>query len=111
MVGVGTTPRTRACRSLDNPIDRFKMAWITRKPDFNLGAGTKLSHRAITEMVLHIAIPGDQIGNVVFGEFSEDNVERFLEEVSEHIATRSVCPSQESLRNARASPVANDVHW
>src|SRR5207253_10263630 len=78
MVGIVTNALTRACRSLDNRIDRFKMAWITRKPDFNLGAGTKLSHRAITEMVLHIASPCDQLGYVVFGEFMEDNAARLL---------------------------------
>ena len=102
MVGIVTNALTRACRSLDNRIDRFKMAWITRKPDFNLGAGTKLSHRAIPKMVLHIAIPCDQIGNVVFGEFSEDNVERFLQEVSEHIETATVCHAHANLRNAGA---------
>src|SRR6184192_2867753 len=102
MVGIVTNALTRARRSLDNRIDCFKMAWVARKPDFNLGAGTKLSHRAITEMVLHIAIPCDQIGNVVFGEFSEDNIERFLEEVREHIETATVCHAHANLRNAGA---------
>src|SRR6266404_9029481 len=90
MFGVVTNALARACRSFDNWIDRFKMAWIGRKPDFNFSAGTKFPHRAITEMVLHVAIPRDQIGDVVFGEFSEDDVERFLQEVREHVETATV---------------------
>ena len=100
MVGIVTNALTRACRSFNNRIDCFKMAWVGRKPDFNLGAGTKFSHRAITEMVLHIAIPGDQIGDVVFGEFSKDDVERFLQEVRQHVETATVRHTHANLRDA-----------
>src|SRR5205807_3517818 len=102
MFGVVTNALARACRSLDNWIDRFKMAWIGRKPDFNFSAGTKFPHRAITEMVLHIAIPRDQIGNIVFGEFSEDHVERFLQEVREHVETAAVRHPHANLLDAGA---------
>ena len=102
MGGIVTNTLTRARRSLDNRIDGFKMTWVGRKPDFNLSAGTEFSHRAITEMVLYIAIPRDQIGDVVFGELSEDDVERFFEEVREHVETATVRHTHANLQDAGA---------
>jgi hypothetical protein len=41
-------------------------------------------------VIFHIAIPGNESGNVILGKLSEDDVERFSEEICQHIETATM---------------------
>ena len=65
MLGVAANPLPGARRSFHHRIDRFEMARIRRETNLNLRAVLELSDGAIAEVIFHVAIAGDQIGNVV----------------------------------------------
>ena len=73
--------------SFHHGIDRFKMARIGRQPNLNLRATGQLSHAAVAKMVFHVTVPGHEVGNVVFRELSENNLERFAQQIRQHIET------------------------
>ena len=85
MLGVAADPLARAGRSFDNWIDRFQVARVCRQTNLHLRSRGKLPDRAITKVIFHIAISAHQVRNVVRGELGEENLERFLEEISQHI--------------------------
>ena len=57
---------------------------------FTCAPERKSCARAITEVILHIAVPRDEFGNIVLAEFGEDYLERFLEEIREHVESAAV---------------------
>ena len=85
MFRVATNALPRAGRAFHHRIDCFEMARVGRQPNLNFRTGIELPHRAITEMIFHIAIAGDEIGDVVGAEFGEDHAKRFLHEVRQHV--------------------------
>src|SRR5437763_16652284 len=84
MFGIAANALARTRCSFYDRIDCFEMAGICRKADLDF-AGGKLAHGAIAEVVLHIAVAGDKSWNVIFSELGEDDVERFSEEILQHI--------------------------
>src|SRR2546429_4473730 len=85
MFGVAANPLPRAGRPFDNWIDRFEMTRICREANLNLRAGSEFSDCSITEMIFYVAIAGDGFGNVVLAELGEDDAERFLQKICQHI--------------------------
>src|SRR5207237_10808991 len=85
MLGVAANALARAGSSFDHRINRFEMTWIGRETNLNLGAGGKFSDGVVTEMVFHVTITGDQLGNVILTELGKDDAERFLQKIREHV--------------------------
>ncbi len=73
MLGVTTNALPRARGPFDNGINRFEMTGICRETNLDLGAGGKFSDGVITKMIFHVAIAGDQLGNVILAELGKDN--------------------------------------
>ena len=78
MLGIAPNALTRTRLPFDHWIDRFEMTRVCRETNLNFGARRKFPNRAISEMIFHIAIAGDQIGNVVLAELGEDDAQRFF---------------------------------
>ena len=76
--------------AFDHGIDRFEVARVGRKPDLDFRARRKLPHRAITEMIFHVPVARDQVRDIIFAEFGEDDIERFFQKIREHIETAAV---------------------
>ena len=85
MLGVTANSLTGARLSFDHRIDGFEVARIRRKPDLYLSTGSESAHRVIPEMIFHVAIARNQIGNVIISEFGKDDFERFAQEIRQHI--------------------------
>ena len=60
----------------------------------------KLSNRSIAEMILHIAVSRDELRDVVGAEFGENYLERFFEEIRQHIEPAAVRHSHANLLDA-----------
>src|SRR2546422_800929 len=90
MFRVAADALTCARRSFHHRIDRLEMARICREANLHFGPGTELSDGAITEMIFYVAVTRDQIRNVILGELSEENAERFFEKIGEHVETAAV---------------------
>ena len=82
------SPRMR-CRARAVPSTTgstaSRMARIGREPNLDFRAGSEFPDGVIAEVIFHVAIARDEIGNVVCAELGEDHLERFLEEIREHI--------------------------
>jgi len=89
MFGIATDALARAGGPFHHRINGFEMTWVCRKPDFDF-AGCKFAHGAIAEVIFHVAIPGNESGNVILGKLSEDDVERFSEEIRQHIESTTM---------------------
>ncbi len=66
------------------------MTRVCRETNLNFGARRKFPNGAITEMIFHVAIAGDQIGNVVLAELGEDDAQRFFQEIRQHVQSTAV---------------------
>src|SRR4030095_16031149 len=85
MLGIAANSLPGARFPFDYWIDRFQMARVRRKSDLNLAARSEPPHGLITEMIFHIAIAGDQVGNVILTKLGENDFERFAQKIREHI--------------------------
>ena len=85
MVRVTADALTRPRRSFDHRTDCFEMARIGRETNFDLSAGGKFSDGAVTEMIFHVTVARDQLGNVILTKLGEDDAERFLQKIREHV--------------------------
>ena len=72
-------------------IGRLEMTRVGGKTNLHLCARREFASRAITEVILHIAVPRDELRNIVGAEFGENYLERFLEEIGQHIEPAPVC--------------------
>ena len=84
MFGIAANALARARCSFYDRIDCFEMAGICRKSDLDF-AGGKFAHGAIAEMIFYVAVAGDKSRDVIFSELGENDVERFPEEIRQHI--------------------------
>ena len=73
--GVAADALPGACLSFHHRIDCFQMAGIGRETDFNLSTVFEFSDCPISQVILHVAITGDEIRNVVGREFRENHLE------------------------------------
>src|SRR5690242_18127443 len=90
MLGVAANLLSRASLSFDHRIDSFQVARVRREPDLDLSAGGKFAYRVITEVIFHVAIAGDQLGNVVFTKLSKDDLERFAQKICQDIKSAAM---------------------
>ena len=56
-------------------------------------------------MIFHIAIPGNESGNVILRKLCEDDVEGFSEEICQHIETATMSHAHADFLN----PIANTL--
>ena len=61
------------------------MARVCRKTNLDFSARFELSDGPIAQVIFHVTVAGDQVGNVVGRKFREDDLERFLQEIREHV--------------------------
>ena len=100
MLGVAANALPGARFPFDHRIDRFEMARVRREPDLDLRARSELAHGAITEVIFHVAIAGDQIGNVVLAKLGEDDLERFPQKIRQHIEPAAMRHAHANLLDA-----------
>src|SRR2546423_8875172 len=84
MFGIAANPLAGAGRPFYDGIHGFEMAWICREPDLYF-AGGEFADGAIAEMIFHIAVAGNKSWDVILRELGEDYVERFPQEIGQHI--------------------------
>ena len=108
MLGVTSNPLPSASRSFDNSVDRFEMARICRKTNFHLRAGCEFSHGPIAEMIFHVAIAGDELRNVILAELGENNAERFLQKIREHVQPPTVRHAHANFLNTSGRTFVKD---
>ena len=90
MLGIAPNALTRTRLPLDHGVNRLEMTRVCRETNLNFGARRKFPNGAISEMIFHIAIAGDQIGNVVLAELGEDDAQRFFQEIRQHVQSTAV---------------------
>src|SRR6478735_9901507 len=100
VLGIAANSLPGARFPFDDWIDSFQMARVRRKSDLDLGAGTEPAHSLITEMIFHVAIASDQIGNVILAKLGEDDLERFAQKIRKHIEPSAMCHSHANLLDA-----------
>ena len=83
--GISANALAGARFPFDYRIDSFQVAGVGREPDLDLRARSEPAHSVITEVVFHVAVAGDQVGNVILAKLGEDNFERFSQKIREHI--------------------------
>ena len=84
-LGVAANSLPRARGAFHDGINRFEMARISSETNLNFGAGRKFAYRPIAEVILYVAIAAYQIGNIIFSELGEDDLERFTQKIREHV--------------------------
>ena len=89
MFGVAANALPGARRPFHHWIDRFQMTWVGGEPNFDF-ACSKFAHGAIAKVIFHIAIAGNESGNVILGELGENDVERFSKKIRQHIETATM---------------------
>src|SRR6185312_7290319 len=102
MFGIATDALAGTGGPFHHWINRFEMTWVGRKANLHF-ARSKFAHGAIAEVIFHIAVPGNESGNVILGKLSEDDVERFSEEICQHIEASTMGHAHADLLN----PIAN----
>ena len=95
--GVAEDPLTRAGHALDDGIDGFEVARVRREADGDFVAGGSLALGEISEVVFHIAIAADDVGDEVFREFVEDEGERLAQEVGQNVEASAVGHAHDNL--------------
>src|ERR1700676_1313509 len=73
MLSIAPNALTRTRLPFDYWIDRFEMTRICRETNLDFGARRKFPNGAISEMIFHIAVPGDEVWDVVFAELRKDD--------------------------------------
>src|SRR5438477_10034674 len=92
----------------DDWIDSFQMARVRRESDLNLAARSEPPHGLITEMIFHVAIASDQIGNVILAKLREDDFKRFAQKIRKHIEAPSMRHAHANLLNAAIRAFVQD---
>ena len=71
--------------ALDDRIDRFQVARIRSQRDMHVAAARIDAVAGEAQVIFHVAVAGNKSWDVILSEFSEDYVERFPQEISQHI--------------------------
>ena len=104
MFGIATDALAGTGRPFHDRINRFEMTWVGGKPNFDF-ARSKFAHGAIAQVIFHIAVSGNESGNVILGKLGEDDVQRFSEEICQHIETATMGHAHADFLN----PIANTL--
>ena len=105
MLGIAPDPLPRASSSFHHRIDRLEMTRIGGKANLNFRAALELSLGPITKMIFHVAVACDEIGNVILGKLGKDDLERFSEEICEHVEAAAVRHPHADFFNAGARDI------
>src|SRR5262249_31058815 len=108
MLSIAADSLPGARLSFYHRIDGLQMARVRRESDLNLGARSEPAHRVITEMIFHVAIAGDQIGNVILAKLREDDLERFAQKIRQNVKPPAMRHSHANLFNAALGTVVED---
>ena len=108
MFGIATNALPRACGAFDDWIDCFEMARVSGEPDLHFRARAELADGAITEMIFYVAITSNEIGNVVLGELSENDGERFAQKIREHVQPAAMRHAHANFLDASATTFVQD---
>lgn len=76
--------------TFDDGVDGFEVARVGGEHDADAIASFGLTDGFEAEVVFHVAIASDHVGDVVLSEFVEENFEGFAEEVGEHAEAAAV---------------------
>jgi len=66
------------------------VAGVGREADGDLVAGGGLAFGEVAEVILHVAVAADDVGDKILGEFVEDEGQRLAEEIGEDIEAAAV---------------------
>ena len=108
MFRVAADALPRAGRAFHDRVNRFEMAWVGCQTNLDLLTRREFAHAAVAEMIFHVAIAGDQIGNVVLAEFGEDELKRFAQEICEHVKAAAVSHAHADFLDADARTFVQD---
>src|SRR5438128_8959242 len=108
MLGIAANSLPGAGFPFNDWIDSFQMARVRRESDLDLGARSEPAHGLITEMIFHVAIASDQIGNVILVKLGEDDFERFPQEIRKDIQPSSMRHAHANLLNAAIRAFVQD---
>ena len=76
--------------AFDDRVDGFEVAGVGGEHDADAVAGFGLTNGFEAEVIFHVAIASDHVGDVVLGELVEEHFEGFAEEVGEHAEAAAV---------------------
>jgi hypothetical protein len=74
MFGIAADALAGTRRPFYNRIHCFEMTGVCREADLDF-AGREFAHGAIAEVIFHVAVAGNKIGDVILRELGEDYVE------------------------------------
>src|SRR6185437_6444592 len=100
MVGITANSLSGTRLSFHHRVDGFQMARVRREPNLDLRTGGKFAYRVITEMIFHVAVASDQLGNIIFDKLSEDDLERFAQKICENIEPAAMRHSHANFLDA-----------
>ena len=85
LLGVQPDALLRPRFSEHDGIHRLEMAWVRCEADADFVARIRAALGIVAEVIFHVAVAADQLGNVVFGKLREHRGERFLQEIRDHV--------------------------
>ncbi len=104
-LGVVETALPGAGLALDDGVDRLEMARVGREADADLGAGGGIDDRFVAEVIFDVAVAELGIGNVILGEFVEDEFVVLAENVGEDVEAAAVGHAHDNLLDAVAGNI------
>ena len=96
-LGISNNALTGAGFAFDYGINGFQVTGVGSEADFNFVPVLRFAFGFEAEMVLYITVSKNGVGRVVFGEFTEDVVEGFSEEVSQYVEATPVSHAHDDL--------------
>ena len=81
---------TGAGHAFDHGIDRFEVAWVGGETHPNGVAGLADALGEVAEVVFHVAIAADHVGDEIFRELVENEFEGLAQEISQDIEPAAV---------------------
>ncbi len=106
--GIVEDPLVGAGLALDDGIDGLEVAGIGGEGDADLVSGGGGLDGVVAEMVLHVAIAVDGLGDVVVGEFVEEELVVLAEDVGEDVEPSAMGHAHDDLGEAEAGARLDD---
>ena len=108
MFGISANALTGARLPFDYRIDSLQMAGVGREPDLDLRIRSEAAHGVMPEVVFHVAVTGDQVGNIILAKLGEDNFELFSQKICEHIEPPAMRHAHADLFDAALGAFVED---
>ena len=110
LVHVAEDALARARHAFDHGIDRLEVTRVGRESHTDLVPGGRRAFGEIAKVVFDVAVAADDVRNVVLGEFVEDERERLVEEIGQHVETAAVGHAHDNfLHPARFAALQDGV--